>query len=82
MPQVQEFKKPEAATAGLHGHDLHRTRACTKCTDSKVEYIEHISSAGDAFPNFPGGNGKGKGHWYPAHLSQLTAPEQASMQSR
>ena len=33
-----------------------------KCTDNKVEYIEHIA-AGTAFPNFPGGNGKGKCVW-------------------
>jgi hypothetical protein len=33
-----------------------------KCTDNKVEYIEHIA-AGTAFPNFPGGNGKGKAVW-------------------
>jgi len=29
-----------------------------KCTDNKVEYIEHIA-AGTKFPNFPGGNSKG-----------------------
>ena len=33
-----------------------------KCTDNKVEYIEHIA-AGTAFPPFPGGNGKGKAVW-------------------
>jgi len=33
-----------------------------KTTDNKVEYIEHIA-AGTAFPNFPGGNGKGKCVW-------------------
>jgi hypothetical protein len=33
-----------------------------KTTDNKVEYIEHIA-AGDLFPNFPGGNGKGKCVW-------------------
>ena len=33
-----------------------------KTTDNKVEYIEHIP-AGTLFPNFPGGNGKGKCVW-------------------
>ena len=33
-----------------------------KTTDNKVEYIEHIA-AGELFPNFPGGNGKGKCVW-------------------
>ena len=33
-----------------------------KTTDNKVEYIEHIA-AGTLFPNFPGGNGKGKCVW-------------------
>ena len=33
-----------------------------KTTDNKVEYIEYIA-AGDLFPNFPGGNGKGKCVW-------------------
>jgi len=33
-----------------------------KTTDNKVEYIEHIA-AGSLFPNFPGGNGKGKCVW-------------------
>jgi len=33
-----------------------------KCTDNKVEYIEYVA-AGEAFPNFPGGNGKGKAVW-------------------
>jgi hypothetical protein len=34
-----------------------------KCTDGKVEYIEHIGS-GDSFPPFPGGTGKSKATWY------------------
>jgi hypothetical protein len=33
-----------------------------KTTDNKAEYIEHIA-AGDLFPNFPGGTGKGKCVW-------------------
>lgn len=39
-----------------------------KCTDNKVEYIEHIA-AGTAFPNFPGGNGKGKATWFKITLA-------------
>jgi hypothetical protein len=38
-----------------------------KCTDNKVVYIEHIA-AGSAFPNFPGGNGKGSATWFPITL--------------
>ena len=38
-----------------------------KCTDNKVEYIEHIA-AGTKFPNFPGGNGKGNASWFPITL--------------
>ncbi len=34
-----------------------------KCTDNKVEYIEYIA-AGEIFPNFPGGNGKGNATWF------------------
>ena len=33
-----------------------------KTTDNKVEYILHIA-ANTLFPNFPGGNGKGKCVW-------------------
>jgi hypothetical protein len=33
-----------------------------KATDNKVEYILHIA-ANTLFPNFPGGNGKGKCVW-------------------
>ena len=39
-----------------------------KCTDNKVEYIEHIS-AGDPMPNFPGGNGKGIANWFKLTLA-------------
>ena len=39
-----------------------------KCTDNKVEYIEHIP-AGTAFPNFPGGNGKGQANWFKLTLA-------------
>jgi hypothetical protein len=39
-----------------------------KCTDNKVEYIEHIP-AGTLFPNFPGGNGKGKATWFKLTLA-------------
>ena len=39
-----------------------------KCTDNKVEYIEYIG-AGDVFPNFPGGNGKGKAVWFKITLA-------------
>lgn len=39
-----------------------------KCTDGKIEYIEYIA-AGDLFPNFPGGNGKGIATWFPVTLA-------------
>ena len=39
-----------------------------KCTDNKMEYIEHIA-AGDPFPNFPGGNSKGIATWFPVTLA-------------
>ncbi len=39
-----------------------------KCTDNKVEYIEYIA-AGEIFPNFPGGNGKGNANWFPITLA-------------
>ena len=39
-----------------------------KCTDNKVEYIEHIA-AGTKFPNFPGGNSKGNAVWFPVTLA-------------
>ena len=39
-----------------------------KCTDNKVEYIEHIA-AGTPFPNFPGGNGKGTAVWVKVTLA-------------
>ena len=37
-------------------------------TDNKMEYIEHVP-AGAAFPNFPGGNGKGKCVWFKLTLA-------------
>ena len=39
-----------------------------KCTDNKVEYIEHIA-AGTPFPKFPGGQGKGNAVWFPVTLA-------------
>ena len=64
MPQ--EFK-----IAGVTGNKT--GTICTdtslyKCTDNKVEYIEHIA-AGTAFPNFPGGNGKGQATWFKLTLA-------------
>ena len=57
----QEFK-----TGGLSG--FASGSICTdtnlyKCTDNKVVYIEHIA-AGQPFPKFPGGNGKGNATWF------------------
>jgi len=59
MPQ--EFRKS--------GNGFATGTVCTdtnlyKCTDNKVEYIEHIA-AGSTFPNFPGGNSKGNAVWFP-----------------
>jgi hypothetical protein len=61
MQQLAEFK-----TGG--GSGFATGTICTdtnlyKCTDNKVVYIEYIA-AGTAFPNFPGGNGKGKANWF------------------
>ncbi len=39
-----------------------------KCTDNRVEYIAQIA-AGDVFPNFPGGNGRGNATWFPVTLA-------------
>jgi hypothetical protein len=39
-----------------------------KCTDNKVEYIEHIA-AKDPFPNVPGGDGKDSAVWFPLTLA-------------
>ena len=66
MQQLAEFK-----TGGSNGFAT--GTICTdtnlyKCTDNKVEYIEHIA-AGTAFPNFPGGNGKSKATWYKITLA-------------
>jgi hypothetical protein len=65
MPQ-EEFR-----TGGVIGQKT--GTICTdtslyKCTDNKVEYIEHIA-AGTAFPNFPGGNGKGQATWFKLTLA-------------
>jgi len=59
MPQVQD--KVGGNSPGGTG-TLCTDTSLYKTTDNKVEYIEHIS-AGDLFPNFPGGNGKGKCVW-------------------
>jgi len=61
MQQLSEFK-----TGG--GSGFATGTICTdtnlyKCTDNKVVYIEYVA-AGTTFPNFPGGNGKGKATWY------------------
>ena len=65
MPQ-EEFR-----TGGVIGQKT--GTICTetslyKCTDNKVEYIEHIA-AGTPFPNFPGGNGKGQANWFKLTLA-------------
>ena len=60
MPQ-EEFKTGGAT--GFATGTLCTDTSLYKCTDNKVEYIEYIV-AGDAFPNFPGGNGKGQATWY------------------
>lgn len=39
-----------------------------KCTDNNVEYIAHIS-AGDRFPNFPGGTGRTSARWFPVTIT-------------
>jgi hypothetical protein len=64
MPQ--EFK-----TGGASGFATGTTCTDTslyKSTDNKVEYILHIA-AGTLFPNFPGGNGKGKALWFKLTLA-------------
>ena len=65
MPQ-EEFKTGGATpfTTGTICTDT----SLYKCTDNKVEYIEHIA-AGTPFPNFPGGNGKGKANWFKLTLA-------------
>jgi hypothetical protein len=65
MPQ-EEFR-----TGGATGFKTGTTCTDTslyKCTDNKVEYIEHIA-AGTPFPNFPGGNGKGNATWFKLTLA-------------
>ena len=57
----QELKG--GATGGFATGTICTDTNLYKCTDNKVEYIEHIA-AGSAFPNFPGGNGKGKTTWF------------------
>ena len=62
----QEFK-----TGGSNGFKTGAICSDTnlyKCTDNKVVYIEHIPK-GAAFPNFPGGNGKGQATWFPITLT-------------
>ena len=65
MPQVQE--KVGGNSPGGTG-TLCTDTSLYKTTDNKVEYIEHIS-AGDLFPNFPGGNGKGNATWFAVTLA-------------
>ena len=65
MAQQQEFKViGNGFTTGTICGDT----SLYKCTDNKVEYIEYIAK-GDAFPNFPGGNGKGRATWYPLTIA-------------
>ncbi len=64
---LKKNSKPAAALALTSGTICTDTNLY-KCTDNKVEYIEHIA-AGTPFPNFPGGNGKGNATWFQAHLS-------------
>ena len=65
MPQVQD--KVGGNNPGGTG-TLCTDTSLYKCTDNKVEYIEHIA-AGSKFPNFPGGNGKGNATWFPLTLA-------------
>ena len=65
MAQQEEFK--------TSGNGFTTGATCTdtnlyKCTDNKVVYIEHIA-AGQAFPKFPGGNGKGSATWFKVTLA-------------
>lgn len=61
MPQQEEFKT--GGVIGLKSGTICQETSLYKCTDNKVEYIEHIP-AGEPFPNFPGGNGKGTANWF------------------
>ena len=65
MPQ-EEFKT--AGVTGFKTGALCTDTSLYKCTDNKVEYIEHIP-AGTPFPNFPGGNGKGTATWFKLTLA-------------
>jgi hypothetical protein len=65
MPQ-EEFKT--GGVTGLKTGAICQETSLYKCTDNKVEYIEHIS-AGEPFPNFPGGNGKGIASWFKLTLA-------------
>lgn len=65
MPQ-EEFKTG-GVTANKTG-TLCTETSLYKCTDNKVEYIQHIA-AGTPFPNFPGGNGKGNANWFKLTLA-------------
>jgi len=59
MPQSQELvggNSPGGTGTLCTDTSLYKT------TDNKVEYIMHIA-ANTLFPNFPGGNGKGKCVW-------------------
>ena len=62
----QEFKT--GGSSGFATGTICTDTNLYKCTDNKVEYIEHIA-AGTAFPNFPGGNGKGKATWFKITLA-------------
>ena len=59
MPQSQELV---GGTGGGGTGTLCTETSLYKTTDNKVEYILHIA-ANTLFPNFPGGNGKGKCVW-------------------
>jgi hypothetical protein len=67
MPQVQEEFKT-GGVIGLKSGTICQETSLYKCTDNKVEYIEHIA-AGEPFPNFPGGNGKGTANWFKLTLA-------------
>ena len=66
MPRQEEFKT--AGVTGFTSGTICTDTSLYKCTDNKVEYIEHIS-AGDPFPRFPGGNGKGNATWFKLTLA-------------
>ena len=65
MPQSDDFRTSGSGfTSGAMCTDTN----LYKCTDNKVEYIEHIP-AGTPFPKFPGGQGKGNAVWFPLTLA-------------